>query len=60
MAKRDLTKICIDEIYSKPRMRNYPTSKIVYNNINEIWSIDLADIIDYKKSNNKGFGYLFV
>ena len=25
-----------------------------------IWSIDLADMIDYKYSNNKGYRYIFV
>ena len=60
MVKRDLTKIFVDEIYSKPPMRNYPTKKIVYNFVDEIWSIDLADMIDYKVSNNKGFRYIFI
>ena len=46
MIKRDLTKIFVDEIYSKASLRNYPTKKIVYNHIDEIWSIDLADMID--------------
>ena len=41
-------------------MRNYPTNKIVYNNIDEIWSIDLVDMIDYKISNNKCYRYIFV
>ena len=58
--KKDLTKIFIDEIYSKPPRRNYPTNKVTYNYIDEIWSIDLADMIDYKISNNKGFRYIFV
>ena len=58
--KKDLTKILIDEIYSKPPRKNYPTNKIVYNYIDEIWSIDLADMIDYKISNNKGFRYIFI
>ena len=58
--KRDLTKIFIDEIYSNPPRKNFPTSKIVYNHIDEIWSIDLADMIDYKISNNKGFRYIFI
>ena len=58
--KRDLTKIFLDEIYSKPPKRNYPTNKIEYNHIYEIWSIDLADMIDYKISNNKGFRYIFI
>ena len=58
--KKDLTKIFIDEIYSKPPKKNYPTNKIVYNKIDEIWSIDLADFSDYKTSNNKGFRYIFI
>ena len=41
-------------------MRNYPTIKIVYNHIDEIWSIDLPDMIDHKISNNKGFRYIFI
>ena len=60
MIKKDLTKIFIDEIYSKPPRKNYPTNKIIYNHIDEVWSIDLADMIDYKISNNKGFRYIFI
>ena len=58
--KGDLTKIFIDEIYSKPPRKNYSTNKIVYNHIDEIWSIDLADMIDFKISNNKGYRYIFI
>ena len=58
--KKDLTIIFIDEIYSKPPRRKYPTNKIVYNHVDEIWSIDLADFSDYKTSNNKGFRYIFI
>ena len=57
---RDLTKIFIDEIFSKPPIKNYRTYKIVYNHIDEIWSIDLADMIDYKISNIKGYRYIFI
>ena len=53
-------KIFIDEIYSSPPRKNYPTNKIAYIFINEIWSIDLADFSDYKTSNNKGFRYIFI
>ena len=53
--KRDLTKKIIDEIYSSPPRKKIPTKKIVYNYTDEIWSIDLADMVDYKISNNKGF-----
>ena len=41
-------------------MRNYPTNKLIYNHIDEIWSIDLAYMIDFKISSNKGFRYMFV
>ena len=60
MTKRNLTKIFINEIYSTPPKKNYSTNKIIYNHIDEIWSIDLADMIDYKISNNKGFRYIFI
>ena len=56
----DLNKIFIDGIYSKPPLRNYPTNKIIHKPIDEIRSIDLADMIDYKISNNKGYLYIFV
>ena len=43
---KDKIKIFFDEIYSKPPMKNYPSNKIIYSQIDEIWSIDLADMID--------------
>ena len=60
MIEKDLIKIFVDEIYSKPPRKNYPINKIVYNHIDEIWSIDLADFSDYKTSNNKGYRYIFI
>ena len=57
--KRDLTKIFINEIYSKPPRKNFETNKILYNYIDEIWSIDLVDMIDCKTSNNKVFRCIF-
>ena len=51
--KRDLTKIFIDETFTTPLRKNYPTDKITHNHIDETRSIDLADMIDYKTSNNK-------
>ena len=53
-------KILFDEIYSKLPKKTYETNRILYNHIDEIWSIDLADSTDYKISNIKGFGYIFV
>ena len=60
MINKDLFKIFVDEIYSKAPKKNYETNKILYNHIDEIWSIDLADFSDYKTSNNKGYRYAFV
>ena len=60
MVKKDLIKTFIDEIYIKAPKKNYPTNKIIYNHIDEIWSIDLADMIDYKTSNNKGYRFIFI
>ena len=59
MIKKDLTKIFNNEIYSKPPLRNYPTNKRKHNHIDETRSINLADLIDYKTSNNKGYRFIF-
>ena len=55
MSKKDNFENFIDELYSKPPKKNFPTNKIIYNHIDEIWSIDLAHMVDYKTSKNKGF-----
>ena len=60
MIKKNLTKIFIDEIYSKEPRKMYPTNKKVYNSIDEIWSVDLADFSDYKTSNTKNYRYIFI
>ena len=58
--KNELIRTFVDEIYYKPPKKNYETNKIVFNYIDEIWSIDLANMLYYKISNNKGFMYIFV
>ena len=60
MINKDLIKTFVDEIYSKPPIKNYPTKKIVYNHIDEIWPVDLIDFSEYKTINNKGFRYIFI
>ena len=60
MPKKNNIKKIIDQNCSEPPLGNYPTNTIIYNHTDEIWSIDLADMIDYKNSNNKGFRYIFV
>ena len=46
--------------FSKRPMRNYLSKKIGYNYIDEIWSIFLVDLTDYKISNRKGFRYIYI
>ena len=58
--KRDLTKIFVDEIYSKPPMRIYPTNKTMIKSIDDTWSSDLLDMNDYGPKNNKGYRYILV
>ena len=58
--KKGKTKIFFDGIYNAFPMTNYPADKTFYNHIDEIWSIHLADMIDYKTSTNEGFKYNFI
>ena len=60
MIERDLIKAFIDAIYCKPPEKIYETNKIIYNQIDETWSIDLVDMIDYKTSIKKRFRYIFI
>ena len=48
MSKKDNIKLFIDEIDSTPPKRNYETNKKIHIHNDEIWSIDLADMVDYK------------
>ena len=48
------------KIYSKAPEKKNPTNKLIYDHIDEIWSIDLADMIDYKNSTNKIYRYIFI
>ena len=60
MIKKDLTKVFLDEIYSKPPKKNYPTSKTMIKSIDDTWSSDLLNMNDYGIKNNKGHRYLLV
>ena len=53
-------KIFINEIYSKPPKKNYPTNKTDVYYIDDIWSLDILDLKDYGPKNNRGFRYLLV
>ena len=52
--KKDLTRIFIDEIFSKPPKKTYPTNKIMIKSFDDTWSSDLLDTNDYGIRNNKG------
>ena len=53
-------KIFINEIYSKPPKKYYPTNKTDVYYIDDIWSLDILDLKDYGPKNNRGYRYVFV
>ena len=40
-------RIIINEIYSKPPKMNYATNKTDVYHTDDIWSLDIKDLIDY-------------
>ena len=50
----------INEIYSKPPQRIYPTNKTDVYNIDDIWKLDMLDLKDYGLENNRGYRYVSV
>ena len=53
-------KIFINEIYSKPPKKYYPTNKTDVYYIDDIWSLDILDLKDYGPENNGGYRYVLV
>ena len=47
MPKKNNIKIFVDEIYSKPPKKIYPTNKTIIKTIDDTWSSDLLDMNDY-------------
>ena len=60
MSKKDLITTFIDEIYMNPPKKNYETNKTIVKHIDDTWSLDLLDMIDYGTKNNNGFRYILV
>ena len=58
--KKDLTKIFIHELYSKPPKKNYPTNKTMIKSVDDTWSSDLLDKNDYGPKNNRSYRYILV
>ena len=59
MAQKNI-KIIINENYSKPPKKNYPTNKTDVYHIDDIWSLDILDLKDYGIENNRGYRYVLV
>ena len=53
-------KIFINEIYSKPPKKYYPTNKTDVYHIDDVWSLDILDLKDYGPENNRGYRYVLV
>ena len=53
-------KIFRDEIYSKPRKKNYPTNKTDVYYIGFLWSLDILDLKDCGPENNRVYRFLLV
>ena len=53
-------KIFINEIYSKPPKKCYPTNKTDVYHIDDIWSLDILDLKDYGPENNRGYRFVLV
>ena len=53
-------KIFINEIYSKPPKKYYPTNKTDVYFIDDIWSLDILDLKDCGLENNRGYRYVLV
>ena len=53
-------KIFINEFYSKPPRKYYPTNKTDVYFIDDIWSLDILDLKDYGPKNNRGYRYVLV
>ena len=58
--RKDLTKILIDEVYSKPPKKNFPTNKTIIKSIEDSWSSDLLDMNDYGPKNKRVYRYILV
>ena len=53
-------KIFINEIYSKGPKRSYATNKTDVYHIDDIWSLDILDLKDYGRENNRRHRYVLI
>ena len=60
MVKQSLIDTFINEIFSRPPKKNYSTNKTIVKHIDDTWSMDLLDMVDYGVKNKKGYRYILV
>ena len=53
-------KTFMNEIYSKPPKKFYPTNKTDVYHIDDIGSLDILDLKDYGPKNDRGYRYFLV
>ena len=53
-------KIFINETFSKPPKKYYPTKKTDVYHIDGTWSLDILDLKVYGPENNRGYRYVLV
>ena len=53
-------KIFVNEIYSKPPKKNYPTNRTHVHHFDDIWSLDVLDLKDYGPENIRRYIYVLV
>ena len=53
-------KMFINEIYSKPPKKYYPTIKTDVYHIDDNWSLDILDLKDYGPENIRNHRYVLV
>ena len=52
--------IFLDEMYSKPPNKNYPTNKTDAYHMDNKWSLDILDLNDYAPENNRNYRNVLV
>ena len=58
MVKQSLIDTFIHGIYVNPPKKYYLTNKTIVKHIDDTWSMDLLDMVDYGVKNNKGYRYI--
>ena len=53
-------KTFVEEIYSEPPKKKYPTNETDAYHIDDIWSLDVLDLKNYGPENNRGHRYTSV